>query len=65
MLFIQNLCKQLNMDKKDMLSYFLHLRQKFSDEEIIELFNNENYYINKLDVNRVYRFIDNYTLEIN
>ena len=48
-----------------MLSYFLHLRQKFSDEEIIELFNNENYYINKLDVNRVYRFIDNYTLEIN
>jgi hypothetical protein len=64
MLFIQNLCKQLNMDKKDMLSYFLHLRQKYSDEDIIEIFNNENYYINKLDVNRVYRFIDNYTLEI-
>ena len=24
-LFIQNLCRELNMDKKDMFSYFLHL----------------------------------------
>ena len=63
MLFIQNLCKQLNMDKKDMLSYFLHLRQKYTDEDIIELFNNENYDINKLDINRIYRFIDNHTHE--
>jgi hypothetical protein len=62
MLFIQNLCKQLNMDKKDMLSYFLHLRQKYSDEDIINLFNNGNYDINKLDINRIYRFIDTHTL---
>ena len=62
MLFIQNLCRQLNMDKKDMLSFFIHLRQNYSDEEIHELFNNENYEINKLDINRIYRFINSYTL---
>ena len=62
MLFIQTLCRQLNMDKKDMLAYFLHLRQNYSEEDIIKLFNNENYEISKLDINRVYRFIDNYTL---
>ena len=62
MLFIQSLCQQLNMDKKDMLSYFIHLRQKNSDEHIIKLFQNENYNIGKLDINRIYRFIDNYTL---
>jgi SpoVK/Ycf46/Vps4 family AAA+-type ATPase len=64
MLFIQSLCQQLNMDKKDMLSYFIHLRQKNSDEYIIKLFQNENYNIGKLDINRIYRFIDNYTLLI-
>ena len=61
MLFIQNLCKQLNMDKKDMLAYFLNLRQKHSDEEIQEIFNNENYDISKLDISRIYRFIDSFT----
>ena len=29
-LFIQNLCKQLNMDIKDMFSYFLYLRNIYS-----------------------------------
>jgi len=58
-LFIQNLCKQLNMDIKDMFSYFCYLKQKYSLEEIIELFENNNYEINKLDINRIYRFLDN------
>jgi len=58
MIFIKNLCMQLNMDKKDMLIFFSHLRQKHSVDEIIELFNNDNYEINKLDINRIYRFID-------
>ena len=58
MQFIQNLCKQLNMDKSDMYIFFLDLRNKMSIEEIIALFNNENYDINKLDVNRIYRFLD-------
>ena len=58
MVFLQDLCKQLNMDKSDMLLFFLDLRSKMSVEEIIELFNNENYDINKLDVNRIFRFLD-------
>ena len=61
MLFIQNLCNQLNMDKRDMFSYFINLRNKYSLEEIYELFDNENYSINKLDINRIYRYLDSYT----
>jgi len=57
-LFIQNLCKQLNMDIKDMLSYFCHLKSKYQIDEIIELFENNNYEINKLDINRIYRFLN-------
>lgn len=61
MLFIQNLCQQLSMDKKDVFSFFLSLRQNHTDEQIYELFDNENYQINKLDINRVYRYLDSYT----
>ncbi len=60
-LFIQNLCKQLNMDKKDLFSYFVYLKNNYSIDEINELFN-ENYDINKLDIARFYRFIDYLTL---
>lgn len=59
--FIQNLCQQLGMDKKDMLSFFLHSRNNFSDNEFITLF--ENYEISKLDINRLYRYISKYTCE--
>ena len=62
MLFIQNLCKQLSMDKKDMISYFFYLRENHSIEEIYDIFDNENYEINKLDINRIYRYLDNYTV---
>tara|TARA_A100001015_G_scaffold317259_1_gene433769 strand:+ start:69 stop:1370 length:1302 start_codon:yes stop_codon:yes gene_type:complete len=58
-LFINNLCLQLSMDVKDMLSFFINLRKNHDLEYIIELFNNENYEINKLDLNRIYKFIDN------
>jgi len=60
MLFIQNLCQQLNMDKKDTFSFFLSLRNKFTDEEVYELFG-DNYEINKLDIDRIYRYLDRYT----
>jgi hypothetical protein len=62
MLFIQNLCNQLIMDKKDMFSFFINLRNNYTIEEIYELFDNENYNINKLDINRIYRYLDSYTL---
>ena len=57
-LFIQNLCKQLNMDIKDMFSYFCYLKSKYELEEIIDMFENNNYEINKLDISRIYRFLD-------
>jgi DNA polymerase III delta prime subunit len=58
-LFIQNLCQQLGMDKKDIFSFFLDLKNKYSDNEITGLF--ENYEITKLDINRIYRYIDKFT----
>ena len=58
-IFIQNLCQNLNMDKKDVFSYFLHLRNKYEDEEVYNMLS--DYEINKLDVNRIYRYLDKYT----
>jgi len=60
-IFIQNLCQQLGMDKKDLFSFFIHLKNKYDDQEINTLF--ENYEINKLDINRIYRYLDKYTKE--
>ena len=62
MLFLQNLCIQLNMDKKDVFSFFLHLRNTHQMDDIYTIFNNNNYDISKLDVNRIYRYLDRYTL---
>ena len=59
MVFIQNLCEQLSMDRKDMLSYFSNLRKNHKKEVIYDLFN--NYDINKLDINRIYRYLDSFT----
>ena len=56
--FIQNLCQQLMMDKNDLLSYFKHIKNTLSIEEIYELFNNDNYNITKLDIDRLYRYIN-------
>jgi len=58
-LFIQNLCQQLGMDKKDLFSFFLNIRNKYDDNEILMLF--ENYEITKLDINRIYRYLEKYT----
>ena len=55
-LFIQNLCFTLSMDQKDLFAFFLNLREQKTEEEIFEIF--ENYEINKLDINRMYRYLD-------
>jgi DNA polymerase III delta prime subunit len=60
-LFIQNLCQQLGMDKKDLFSYFLELKNNYDDAQILLLF--ENYEITKLDINRIYRYLEKYTKE--
>jgi dephospho-CoA kinase len=61
--FIQILCHQLAMDKKDLFSFFLDLRSKQDDNntEIMEIFDNCE--ITKLDINRIYRYIDKYIKE--
>jgi len=60
-LFIQNLCQQLGMDKKDLFSFFLELKNNYDDNQLLLLF--ENYEITKLDINRIYRYLDKYTKE--
>jgi DNA polymerase III delta prime subunit len=59
--FIQNLCQELSMDKNDMFAFFLDLKNKYSDNEILLLF--ENHDITKLDINRIYKYLDKYTNE--
>jgi Cdc6-like AAA superfamily ATPase len=59
-IFIQLLCRQLNLDKKDMLYFFIQLRETYSIDDIIAHFENDNNFdINKLDIRRIYRYIDN------
>jgi DNA polymerase III delta prime subunit len=60
-LFIQNLCQQLGMDQKDIFSFFLDLKNKYDDNQMLGLF--ENYEITKLDINRIYRYLEKYTKE--
>ena len=60
-LFIQKLCQNLCMDKKDLFGFFVELKGKHSDAEIIQLL--EGYDISKLDINRMYRYIEKYIKE--
>jgi dephospho-CoA kinase len=60
-IFIQNLCQELSMDKNDMFAFFLDLKNKYNDNEILALF--ENYDISKLDINRIYRYLEKFTKE--
>jgi hypothetical protein len=60
-LFIQKFCQKLNMDKKDLFGFFIELKNKYEDSQIVSLF--ENYDICKLDINRLYRYLEKYTKE--
>ena len=60
-IFIQDLCQQLGMDKKDLFAFFLDLKNKYEYNDISLLF--ENYEISKLDINRIYRYLDKYMKE--
>ena len=57
--FIAMLCQQLSLDKKDMFDFFIKLRNEHSEEKIYSML--ETYEINKLDINRIYRFLDKFT----
>lgn len=65
MLFIYNLCQLLDMDRKDLIAFFQELRlfygAEFYDDnekmaEVEQLF--ENYSVSKLDIKRMYRYLD-------
>jgi hypothetical protein len=56
--FIQNLCQQLNIDKKDMFNYFINLKNNYSIDQIY--INFQDCDISKLDINRIYRYLDKY-----
>jgi hypothetical protein len=59
-IFIQHFCQQFGMDKKDLFSFFLDLNNKLLDDnEMLSLF--ENYEITKLDIQRIYKYIEKYT----
>jgi hypothetical protein len=49
------------MDQKDIFSFFLDIKNKYNDVEIAAIF--ENYEITKLDINRIYRYLEKYTKE--
>ena len=65
MVFIFNLCQELDLDKKDLIAMFQELRLFYGGEccnqletlnELEKLF--ENYKITKLDIKRMYRYLD-------
>jgi DNA polymerase III delta prime subunit len=60
-IFIQKLCQKLGMDKKDLIGYFIELSNTNDNAEIINIL--DNYDISKLDINRIYRYIEKYIKE--
>jgi hypothetical protein len=60
-IFIQELCQKLSMDKKDLFGYLLFIKNTYDENYIYNLF--ENYEISKLDINRIYRYLDKYMKE--
>ena len=66
--FIYNMCQELDMDKKDSIAFFQELRFLLGSEfhNNVDSMNNactlfENYNIGKLDIKRLYRYLDNNT----
>jgi hypothetical protein len=58
-LFIQNLCQVFSLDKKDLFTLFIKLQNLYNSGEIFNYM--EKYEITKLDINRMYRYIDKFT----
>jgi DNA polymerase III delta prime subunit len=63
-LFIQEMCQTLGMDKKDLFSFFHELKNTYGEDEtkILELFT--NYDISKLDIFRLYRYLERMTKDV-
>lgn len=63
-IFIQSLCSLLGMDKKDALGFFLHLKIVHEEDETQILKLLEPFGVTKLDVNRIYRYLDKYSKDV-
>ena len=66
--FVYNICQELDMDKKDSIAFFQELRFLLGSDfhNNVDSMNNactlfENYNIGKLDIKRLYRYLDNNT----
>jgi len=57
-IFIQEICQILGMDIKDVFTFFIQLKHNNTEEELFNIL--EPYEINKLDIRRVYKYLDNY-----
>ena len=57
-IFIQEICQTLGMDIKDVFTFFIQLKNNNTEEELFNIL--EPYEINKLDIRRVYQYLDNY-----
>ena len=53
-IFIQKLCETLLLDRKDLYLFFIKLKEKITNENINNIFDN----IDKLEVSRIYKFLD-------
>jgi hypothetical protein len=58
-LFIQNLCQELNLDIKDMFSFFTQLKNNNSEDDTYKLL--ETYEITKLDISRINRYLERFS----
>tara|TARA_B100001287_G_C22537443_1_gene460448 strand:- start:133 stop:882 length:750 start_codon:yes stop_codon:yes gene_type:complete len=56
--FINELCQQLGLDSKDMLTFFMKSRETMDYDEIYTILQPCD--ISKLDINRIYRYLDKY-----
>ena len=60
--FIQTLCQKLGLCKSDLFLFFLQLKNEKSLCTITELLENEE--LSKLDVNRMFKYLDNHIADV-
>jgi hypothetical protein len=53
------------MDKKDLFAFFMRLKRDSSEQVFTKTVNDiiEKFDITKLDINRMYRYIEKYTIQ--
>ena len=60
-LFMQTLCQKFNLDSKDIIVYFKDIKKKYTENEILDMHSHND--LTKLDISRIYRYIDKFSEE--